>query len=464
MFAKEGEADSYWGNIPQDKTFAFADSRYYDGTDYVKVFNVGLYTGTSGEYYYNGDWTDLTKVYRRADYYATPEIIEYTETASPGQVPRPDGYPTNDVGGDADGALPSYNAGVYTTLSWNHFDMFGRKAQLNYNYDGIVSARGVSTYVEIWKVAPELTLTMDKSEINRGDTFTLSLTIQNHFNNMEGLPKSDEVVFQVDHATAVSEVTKQNHIYTQTFRATEDTSIDSINIQAGVLGTATNYKEAYETLTVALPGAYSVSYKFISGTNGKKIPGEVTVLLPKDEAVYQQNLIAKAIWPKETSVIVEDGIWKFQQYDEDSKIVTGNVQFTGTWVFVKNESAINEIPVIDAEDKMLDVGDAFNPLDDATASDREDGDLTKKLEVLENTVDTSKVGVYKVTYKVTDSQGASTTKTILVTIKQKTMTSGQEEEQELARTGDTTSILLWSAAAVLSLAGMALAMHMKRKS
>ena len=113
---------------------------------------------------------------------------------------------------------------------------------------------------------------------------------------------------------------------------------------------------------------------------------------------------------------------------------------------------------------MLNVGDAFNPLDDATASDREDGDLTKQIEVIENTVDTSKVGVYKVTYRVTDSQGASTTKTILITIKQKTMTSGQGEDQELARTGDTTSILLWSAVAVLSLAGIALAMHMKRKS
>ena len=39
----EGQADAYWGHIPEDKTFAFADSRYYDGTDYVKVFNVGFY-------------------------------------------------------------------------------------------------------------------------------------------------------------------------------------------------------------------------------------------------------------------------------------------------------------------------------------------------------------------------------------------------------------------------------------
>ena len=53
--AEEGKADSYWGNIPENKTFAFVDSRYYDGTDYVKVFNVGFYMGTSGQYYTNGD-------------------------------------------------------------------------------------------------------------------------------------------------------------------------------------------------------------------------------------------------------------------------------------------------------------------------------------------------------------------------------------------------------------------------
>ena len=61
-FALEGESDSYWGHIPENKTFAFADSRYYDGTDYVKVFNVGFYMGNKGQYYTNGDWTDMSKI------------------------------------------------------------------------------------------------------------------------------------------------------------------------------------------------------------------------------------------------------------------------------------------------------------------------------------------------------------------------------------------------------------------
>ena len=29
----EGKPDAYWGHIPENETFAFVDSRYYDGTD-----------------------------------------------------------------------------------------------------------------------------------------------------------------------------------------------------------------------------------------------------------------------------------------------------------------------------------------------------------------------------------------------------------------------------------------------
>lgn len=80
---------------------------------------------------------------------------------------------------------------------------------------------------------------------------------------------------------------------------------------------------------------------------------------------------------------------------------------------------INHIPAITAEDKTLKVGDTFDPLKDVTALDKEDGSLTDKVEVLYNTVDINNAGVYEVTYKVTDSKGASSTKTIQVTVNEK---------------------------------------------
>lgn len=50
------------------------------------------------------------------------------------------------------------------------------------------------------------------------------------------------------------------------------------------------------------------------------------------------------------------------------------------------------------------------------ATDKEDGDLTSKIVIEENTVDTSKAGEYKVVASVTDSQGLKTTVEIKVTV------------------------------------------------
>lgn len=80
--------------------------------------------------------------------------------------------------------------------------------------------------------------------------------------------------------------------------------------------------------------------------------------------------------------------------------------------------AENKAPVINVSDKTMYVGETFDALSGATtgvATDSEDGDLTKKLEVIGN-VDTTKPGTYQVTYKVTDSKGLETTKTITVTV------------------------------------------------
>ena len=43
----------------------------------------------------------------------------------------------------------------------------------------------------------------------------------------------------------------------------------------------------------------------------------------------------------------------------------------------------NRIPTISASDKTLTVGDTFDPLKDVSATDKEDGDLTKEIEDLE---------------------------------------------------------------------------------
>lgn len=88
-------------------------------------------------------------------------------------------------------------------------------------------------------------------------------------------------------------------------------------------------------------------------------------------------------------------------------------------------------PVINVEDKIIKLGDTFNPLDGVTATDSLGNDITEKLEIVENTVDTSKEGAYKVIYKVVDDNGRETSKEIKVTVT-------KDEEVEVPGDEDTS--------------------------
>lgn len=135
--------------------------------------------------------------------------------------------------------------------------------------------------------------------------------------------------------------------------------------------------------------------------------------------------------------------------------------------------SVNGIPVIKAEDKILCVGDTFDLLKDVTAIDREDGDLTDKIEVIYNNVDTTKAGTYEATYKVIDTQDASSTKTITVTVEEKNISQTPDNDQEktdkpnndndktnipnenndtetVVDTSDNTNMLMWSVLLVIA--------------
>ncbi|MBC2147765.1 LPXTG cell wall anchor domain-containing protein [Listeria booriae] len=90
----------------------------------------------------------------------------------------------------------------------------------------------------------------------------------------------------------------------------------------------------------------------------------------------------------------------------------GNIAYKTITVTVTS----NEKPTIAAENQVITVGDKFDPQQLATSTDQEDGDLTKQIEVISNTVDTSQPGTYKVVYRVTDSDNNTVEKTITVTV------------------------------------------------
>lgn len=96
----------------------------------------------------------------------------------------------------------------------------------------------------------------------------------------------------------------------------------------------------------------------------------------------------------------------------------GTIYYHAVATVTVKEPVVNTAPMISAEDKILVVGDVFDPLKDVTATDNEDGDITDDIEVIKNDVDADTVGTYEVIYRVADSEGEIVEKTIIVTVKE----------------------------------------------
>ena len=89
---------------------------------------------------------------------------------------------------------------------------------------------------------------------------------------------------------------------------------------------------------------------------------------------------------------------------------------------------LNKAPVLIAKDVVIYVGERFNALDHVSATDDHDKDLT--IEVVKDKVRIDETGECEVTYRVIDSFGEETIKTIKVTVKEKEAESKPEKEED----------------------------------
>ena len=86
----------------------------------------------------------------------------------------------------------------------------------------------------------------------------------------------------------------------------------------------------------------------------------------------------------------------------------------GTLTYTTNY--LNSLPEIKVSDKTMMIYDDFDPFTNIKAIDSEDGDITKNIKVVKNTVDTNQAGTYEVSYEVTDSTNQKVSKTIKVVV------------------------------------------------
>lgn len=192
--------------------------------------------------------------------------------------------------------------------------------------------------------------------------------------------------------------------------------------------------------------------------------GIPSVTIPKNimmklgESLSSVKLPTGFTWKDDTHIVNNIGKRSFKAIftpeDENYQTIEVDIPVMVNPIF----TSLNNLPIIDAEDKTLMVGEMFQALKDVIATDIEDGNITNQITVIFNNVDTSKAGRYIVTYKVTDSQGASTLKTINVTVKDSETSQELDEEnqrvQNIIKTDDYFQSLLWIGILFISMFGI----------
>lgn len=233
-------------------------------------------------------------------------------------------------------------------------------------------------------------------------------------------------------------------------------SIVVFNFIPGIVASAANTSEGNLTYKDVKSGFYFVGYENVQLEKGKSykytVAYEANVDMTMNNTITGQNAKAGLFTPKSSGAELNSNYVTRTNgnvtdvADANRKVFTHTFEFTAKentkadiGVFLtpgsvlpnapdstliwKSVSVVDETPaeqpeapVISATDKTIKQDDSFNPLDEVTATDKKDGDITKDVKVTKNTVDTSKAGVYDVDYSVTNSSNLTTTKSVKVTV------------------------------------------------
>lgn len=105
-----------------------------------------------------------------------------------------------------------------------------------------------------------------------------------------------------------------------------------------------------------------IKYTFVSADDSKELPREVLELKPRDnEEPKTYGTRVEASQPERNTVDVEDGIWTFEGYNKNEKVIDSEeFTFVGTWRYAKKlkltfvfRSSLTNIPELPQEVKDL---------------------------------------------------------------------------------------------------------------
>ena len=240
--------------------------------------------------------------------------------------------------------------------------------------------------------------------------------------------------------TVSSEVKKVINAVDQTVK--QYTTFDYLkDVQAFIDDEDATTKLTYEkTVDTNQPGVYQVTYEL------EGITKVVNVTVTKDEDPII-NAVDKVIYLNST-FNEKKGVTAYDPEDGDltDKIIVtknevktniiGEYEVTYSVKDKYNKEVVktiivkviaNQDPTIYAQNKMIYLNSTFNEKEGVTAYDPEDGNITDKIIVTKNEVDTKNEGKYEVTYSVTDNYKQTVTKTITITVVKRTLKETNSE-------------------------------------
>ncbi|WP_416324532.1 polysaccharide lyase family 8 super-sandwich domain-containing protein [[Eubacterium] hominis] len=182
--------------------------------------------------------------------------------------------------------------------------------------------------------------------------------------------------------------------------------------------------ELYDIL-LNVETAYQEYMKYIVPVQDMKVEESLSIKAEKTATIQPIFTPENATNQRVTYTSSDESIVKVDQDGTVYGVCSGTATVTVTSIDqgITKEVVVhvttNTKPVIHANGTVLLIHSDFDPLANVTATDAEDGEITlTNANIIENTVDTSKEGFYEVVYQVTDLDGNTVEKTIIVQVRQ----------------------------------------------
>ncbi len=237
----------------------------------------------------------------------------------------------------------------------------------------------------------------------------------------------------------------ENEITLDTWKKNFQMKVQASDVEDGNLTSKIELES--DNVNPSTPGEYQAVYsvtdqynKTTRATTTVKIKYNFAPLIVAKDRKYTQNAFGQGEWKDHImddveAIDVEDGniTNKIQVIEDDVDIENVgfyHVKLEVTDAYGKKHSktirvevVYNVPPMIMADNKSFFENELSEEqwreevLKNVTAFDSEDGDITKKIEIIKDNVNLNKPGSYEVTYSVTDSHGKTSEKTIDITIK-----------------------------------------------